>query len=239
MRFEFRLIPFLVTLVLFASGIGLAQWQTRRATYKEQLYAQQEKFAAMPAEDFTPARKITADIEFRHFRLRGQFLPEWAVYLDNRPLHGVAGFIVLMPFKLDGQSDYVLVARGWQARDPQDRSHLPAIPTPRGELVIEGIARSKLEQVMQLGKPDKLRPGVILQNLNLADFAAASQLPLQDFIVEQTTAMPDGLQREWRLPENGADRHRGYVFQWYALAVMSLLFFVVTGFRSGKKTDRP
>jgi cytochrome oxidase assembly protein ShyY1 len=25
--------------------------------------------------------------------------------------------------------------------------------------------------------------------------------------------------------------HQGYAFQWYALAVMALLFFVITGFK--------
>jgi surfeit locus 1 family protein len=29
--------------------------------------------------------------------------------------------------------------------------------------------------------------------------------------------------------------HRGYAFQWYALALMALLFFIVTGFRNGTR----
>jgi len=31
------------------------------------------------------------------------------------------------------------------------------------------------------------------------------------------------------------EKHRGYAFQWYALAAMAFIFFVVTGIRRGKK----
>jgi surfeit locus 1 family protein len=41
--------------------------------------------------------------------------------------------------------------------------------------------------------------------------------------------------RGWPRPSTGVEKHRGYAFQWYALAGMALVFFVVTGFRRGKK----
>jgi replication factor C small subunit len=31
------------------------------------------------------------------------------------------------------------------------------------------------------------------------------------------------------------DKHHGYAFQWYALAMAALIFYLVTGFRSGSK----
>jgi cytochrome oxidase assembly protein ShyY1 len=43
------------------------------------------------------------------------------------------------------------------------------------------------------------------------------------------------LLRVWPSPSSGIDKHRGYAFQWYALAAMAILFFVITGFRSGSK----
>jgi cytochrome oxidase assembly protein ShyY1 len=45
----------------------------------------------------------------------------------------------------------------------------------------------------------------------------------------------DGLVRDWPAPSLGIERHRGYAVQWYALALMAVIFFVVTGLRRGKK----
>jgi cytochrome oxidase assembly protein ShyY1 len=54
--------------------------------------------------------------------------------------------------------------------------------------------------------------------------------------VQQTGAgQGERLVREWPAPGTGVDKHRGYAFQWYALAAMAALFFVMTGFRSGRK----
>jgi len=39
--------------------------------------------------------------------------------------------------------------------------------------------------------------------------------------------------RDWPPPSLGVEKHRAYAFQWYALALMALLFFLVTGSRRG------
>ena len=80
-----------------------------------------------------------------------------------------------------------------------------------------------------------LRPNAIVQNVDPGQLAAASGLRLQPFVLEQSGAAPAGdpLVRDWPAPALGVDKHRGYAFQWYALALMALLFFVFTGFRRG------
>jgi len=59
-------------------------------------------------------------------------------------------------------------------------------------------------------------------------------LPL---LLQQTSDTGDGLVREWPQPAVGSERNRGYAFQWYALAAMAFVFFVVTGFRRGTKQE--
>jgi len=57
-------------------------------------------------------------------------------------------------------------------------------------------------------------------------------------LVEQTgaqTGSDAALIRKWPAPAVDVDRNKGYAFQWYALAAMAFLFFVMTGFRSGTK----
>jgi cytochrome oxidase assembly protein ShyY1 len=175
------------------------------------------------------------EIEYRRVRVKGEFDPAWSVYLDNRPYQGAAGFYVLTPVKISGSGTHVMVARGWIQRNPVERAKLPAIPTPAGTVEIEGIARRTLGKVLQLGQPAPLRPGAIVQNFDIPEFAQASGFSLQSFILEQSTDTGDGMTRDWPRPSTGVDMHRGYAFQWYALAATALLFFIVTGFRSGRK----
>ncbi|AMP12867.1 SURF1 family protein [Collimonas pratensis] len=230
----------MATVILVVLGIALAQWQTRRGDQKQLIESKLLQREAEPVLTFGAGTGDLDQLEYRRLALRGEFIGGWPVYLDNRPLNGVAGFYVLMPFKLADADSYVLVARGWLPRDPSDRSKLPPYPTPAGTVEIEGLVRRDFGHVMQLGDAGPLQPGAIVQNLAIGEFAAASKFKLQPFVVEQTSAAGDQLQRTWPSPSLGIERHRGYAFQWYALAVMAFIFFVVTGFRRGSEnTNKP
>jgi cytochrome oxidase assembly protein ShyY1 len=124
-----------------------------------------------------------------------------------------------------------LIARGWIARDVSDRTRLPPIATPAGRVEIQGMVRRQAGRLFQFGSAPQLRPGAIVQNAEVAEFATASQLKLKPFVIEQSTDTQDGLVRDWPRPSTGAEKHRGYAFQWYALAITAFLFFVVTGLR--------
>ncbi|MES2537773.1 MAG: SURF1 family protein [Pseudomonadota bacterium] len=233
--FRFRWIPFIATLVVVAIGVSLGQWQTRRAAEKQAIETR-----LIARENAAPIRLAGAsatveELEFRRIIVRGEFVRDWPVYLDNRPYKGLAGFYLLMPLKIAGTGTHVLVNRGWLPRDPLDRAKLPSIATPAGMVDIEGIVRRNSGNVLQLGKAESLRPGAIVQNADLAGFAQASSLALQPFIIEQLGNTQDGLVRDWPRPSTGIDKHLGYAFQWYALAAMAFIFFVVTGFRRGTK----
>lgn len=234
-RFRFRLIPFIATVIVVAAGLSLAQWQTRRGDEKMAMEARMQARQAEPAIRLESASANPEDIEYRRVLLKGEFLRDWPVYLDNRPYNGVAGFYLLMPFKIAATNLHVLVARGWIPRNAANRTQLPQLVTPEGTIEIEGMARQGIGHLMQLGSPEPLRPAAIVQNLDAAGFAAASGLNVQSVIVEQLTDTHDGLVRDWPAPASGVEKHRGYAFQWYALAAMAFIFFVVTGFRRGKK----
>jgi cytochrome oxidase assembly protein ShyY1 len=67
----------------------------------------------------------------------------------------------------------------------------------------------------------------VWQNLVLDRYREWSKLELQPIVIQQTSPAADGLVREWGPPDAGADRHRGYALQWFALAVLALLLYVV------------
>jgi len=236
--FRFRLIPFIATVLLVTVGCSLSFWQAQRAEQKEAIEAKLKARESLPAIDL-PASVDINQIEYTRVLLKGEFIKEWPVYLDNRPMNGVTGRYVLMPFKLQGTSQYVLVARGWVPRNSQDRTAIKPSETPSaspGEYIqIEGIVKAHSDRTLQLGKSEPLRPNALIQNVDVAAFVEASKLPTYPFIVEQTSDTKDGLLRNWPRASMGSERHRGYAFQWLALAGMALLFFLVTGFKLGNK----
>jgi cytochrome oxidase assembly protein ShyY1 len=233
--FRFRLIPFIAAAIAVAIGLSLGQWQTRRAAEKIAIEQKIQERQAAPALQLSDATSNPDDIEFRHLSVKGEFLRDWPIYLDNRPHDGVAGFYLLMPFKVADSQLHILVARGWIPRNVADRTKMPAIVTPGGQLQIEGIVRRDIGHVMQLGEVDAPHPHAIVQNLDVAGFAAASGLQMSPMVLEQLTDTGDGLVRDWPVPSTGVDKHRGYAFQWYGLAAMAFIFFVVTGIRRGTK----
>jgi cytochrome oxidase assembly protein ShyY1 len=235
LRFRFRTIPFIATLVLVAVGILLGNWQVRRAAEKTALQARLTQRSTQPPLVLDGKPVDPAAVEYRRVMVTGEFVPDWPLFLDNRPFEGRTGFIVLMPFRIAGGDDVVLVARGWVPRDPAVHDRVPQVATPGGRTTIEGLAILHPARVMELGKAPPPRPRAIVQNVDPAGFAQASGLRTLPVLVEQTSPDSSELTRKWPAPAVDVDRNKGYAFQWYALAAMAFLFFVITGFRSGTK----
>ncbi len=221
--------------LVITTAISLGNWQTRRAEEKlaiEQAIIARGQLAPLNAATIQPGQTPE---EFRRVVADGEFVADWPLYLENRPHGAQSGFYLLMPFRIADSGDVVLVARGWFPRDPVDRTRVPEVPLPKGRQNIEGSVRSHATRVMQLGDAAAIKPGAILQNIEPAGFAAASGLPVQAFIIEQLNDTHDGLVRDWPAPSAGVDKHRGYAFQWYALAAAAFLFYLITGIRSARK----
>lgn len=247
MRFRFRLrvIPLVATVVLVTLGIALGNWQMRRAAEKEAVAAAVVEQGSLPPVVIGDPGGVQQDDRvgprahptYRRVRLIGEFVTEWPVFLDNRPHAGRAGFYLAMPFKIAGSDEHVLVLRGWLPRDPREYGRLPEYATPAGTTTVEGIVVAGAGHVMQLGTAAPIKPGAIVQNLEVEDMARASGLRLAPYFVQQSgPPVPgDALVRDWPAADTGVDKHRGYAVQWYALAAMAALFFVITGFRSGRK----
>ena len=231
MSFTFRFIPFLAAIIVALIALSLGNWQSRRAEEKQRLASEQTLQAALPPLDMQSLNEGKVPAYFRSVQMTGSFIAQWPIYLDNRPYQGKAGFYLLMPFKLRESEKILLVMRGWLPRDAQNRAQLPITPTPEGELQLEGKVRESVGHVMQLGSEPGMQSGVIRQNFEVAELSKASGLKLENFIIEQTSDAKDGLIRDWPQPSLGIEKHRGYAFQWYGLAVTALLFFIATGIK--------
>ena len=220
-----------------AIAVSLGNWQLRRA---EEKLALQERFdnrgsGAMLQVPSLPVE--VKDVEFARVSARGEFLPHYTILLDNRVRNGVVGYDVLTPLRIEGGELCVLVNRGWIAAGPR-RDVLPKIPTPAGPQSLEGIALVPGGRYFEFGGDstagEKTAAAVepVWQHLKFERYAQTTRLALQPFLIRQTSASADGLARVWDRPDRGVDIHRGYAFQWYSLAALILVFYVVLNLRS-------
>jgi surfeit locus 1 family protein len=213
-------IILLATLVGMGVTARLGVWQLDRAAQKQQLQAAIEQRQALPPVAQSALARDTAEAEAQEHRrttLRGTWLPEATLFLDNRQMNARVGFFVLTPLRLaDGSA--VLVQRGWRARDFIDRARLAPVPTPPGEVEVSGrLARGPA----RLYEFDGAASGPIRQNLSLDALARETGLALRPVMLLQTDASADdGLARDWPRPDLGLQKHHGYAFQWFALCAL-------------------
>jgi len=232
-RFRPGLVPGVAAAGFIALTLALGHWQTRRAEEKLELGRQLDSAEQGPVLSVPAVVADASLFERRRVSARGVFIARATLLLDNKVLHGIAGYHVLTPLRLQGSEVHVLVNRGWIAAG--DRSTLPAVSTPGNLQTIEGIALTPSRRFIELAP--EASTGARLQNLVLEREGKRLGLRLQPFVIEQTSDTPDGLSREWARPDTGVDRHRIYALQWYSFAALAAILYVVLGFKR-LDTDR-
>lgn len=208
-----------------AVTLSLGLWQWGRAQQKLALQAATEARATQEAlaQDVLIARAGSPDLLHRRVVLRGTWLAQHTVFLDNRQMQGRPGFYVVTPLRLAGSQAVILVQRGWAPRNFVDRTQLPPVDTPAGEVTLTGrIAPAPAKLYEFDGAP----AGPIRQNLDLTVFRQETGLPLLEGSVQQAGAPSEGLLRDWPVPASGADKNYGYAFQWWALSAVILILYV-------------
>ncbi|WP_255539745.1 SURF1 family protein [Polynucleobacter sp. MWH-Creno-3A4] len=245
-----RLVATVSALLVIAIGCGAGIWQINRAETKIALAANLLARQQMPILSANAGPWALEEVSERRMIARGQYIPEAAIWLDNRPRpippvgssSSQSGFYLMMPMRLEGKKDVLWINRGWAPRNNEDREVLPSVKTPSGVVNIEGIVFAHPGKVYELGssKPN-LETGKprIEQNFDLAAEARLHNWDQSPFILREVEAgIADGLLREWAPLTTGVDRHYAYAFQWFALATCGFLFWLITGLRQYSRNSK-
>lgn len=230
-----RLLPALLCALLIGTGVLAGRWQLDRAAQKLALQATLGQGLGRAPIDIGAAPVNPKDVEYQRASARGSWLADRTVLIDNKVHGGVAGYHVVTPLKLAGSEMHLLVQRGWIAGFGDRRE--PAIRTPAGAVEVTGELRPPAARVFEL--PGAAPQGRVWQNLTLERYLDATGLALQPVILLQTSETDDGLLRAWDRPDLGIDKHRGYAFQWFGLAVAAAAFFAVSTWRSRRRPRQP
>jgi surfeit locus 1 family protein len=235
-RYRFR--PGLVTttafLVLLPVFIGLGYWQLERAAEKTAMRDRLVERGEMEPVDVNRQKLDAEQMNYRLARVSGRYHVDLSIYLDNKVLDGVPGYHILTPLEIGPPADrdgrFILVNRGWTAWG-DSRDTLPDIDAPSGPVELRGRLRAPPQDYFTLEEETdtgELQPR--WQNLDLDRYRRISGLPVGPLVLELDPEVRDvgGLIRRW--PEYGdawIDRHKGYAVQWFALALILLVLYVV------------
>jgi surfeit locus 1 family protein len=235
---RFRPTAFLTVamVVVAALAIALGNWQRNRAAEKGAATARASAAARLAPLDLAAAAADTASALYRTVHGSGEYNAAQTVLIDNKVRGGRPGYEVVTPLRLAPGDRYVLVDRGWVAQGAT-RQQLPTVQTPAGMVEITGRATLPPRRYLEL-KADT-GAGSVRENLDIERFAAASGLTLLPFVVEQTdpVAPPDELLRDWPQPDFGIERHLTYMVQWYSLAGLAIVLWLVLNWRRRAEGD--
>lgn len=241
-----------VIVALLTARLGV--WQLDRAT--EKAAAAESRIQRAGAQPWTArdwpcgGRGQSSDAALpinQPVVLRGRWMREHTVFLDNRPMGGQPGFYVVTPLKLSGAAcpgGIVLVQRGWWPRDAQDRMRLPDWLDSDEEIELRGTVLSHVSRTYAIGQEDAPPRGaarLLRQNVDEAFWRGwLGQSPLPAAVLQghpevmtsssSTNISAPHLLRDWPRIDAGIDKHHGYAAQWFALSILSVgltLWFAV------------
>ena len=255
------LIGVIGLLLIIAVTVSAGRWQLSRADEKRALVARIELGRTLPPLALSPALAAADMTEWRSARVRGKWLPDFTVLVENRNHQGQPGFWVISPLQFDPPTDadsnsgpgkVVAVLRGWT---PRALGAMPgvapvAVRSPSGVQDVQGELIAQVPRLLELSSLTGAAPASLasrfgaadgpprLQNFDVTTYAAATGLNVLPMVLQQTGEADDGLIRDWAPPPNNIDTHLGYAMQWFsfaAIAAIALGVLLVRRFRSPRR----
>lgn len=231
-NFTPRLWPTLATLLVFPLLISLGMWQLDRAEQKRTLYEryQQRREAAALDLNLEPSLRMdTEGVIWRRIKARGRFDEQQQILLDNQVMNMEAGYFIYTPFRLEDEDIWYLVNRGWLPLGP-DRHKAPQFKESDGVVTITALAKAPPQGGIKIGEniPELLAPGVTRsQYLDLSQQSERLGIKLMPYVLRLEPESEHGYARTWHQPGSGEAKHLGYAFQWFVMAALLVVIFIV------------
>ena len=219
-------------LMTCAALMRLSLWQLDRAA--EKVSAQQaleihsrnnaEPLEGIPAGHLHPSN---TELINRHGSLEGGFVNPHTILVIGECFDGKLGYGVVTPFRLDSNSQLVLVHRGWTT------GVLP-VNTPPDLRPYEGSVEVTAQIYVPPEEaridPSQIDPNEWPLRIRRLDFDAIADVlgePVFPFEVRLTAQQPGGLVRHWPAVNYDVNQNLSYAVQWLALALLVLLVSVL------------
>jgi len=220
--------------------IALGMWQLDRAAQKRATFSEFERRGQAPKVDLNLGVDDNAALPGYRAAAAGRYIGA-TILFDNQVHRGRAGYLVYSVFELDGREESVLVNRGW-INTGADRNRAPELTTPTVSQQLAGRLSLSPQGGLRLEGSDMIeRLTADLWRVQAIDFAALTKtigVELLPITLLLDSEAPYGFVRAWKPPAIDENRHLGYAFQWFALAVTVVVVTVVVTLRR-EKTGTP
>lgn len=223
----------LATVLLCALFIWLGFWQWGRGNARQ---AQWDAFSRGADKILALDSRGIGDVpRFQRLSVKGRYDPQHQFLLDNRTHAGSAGYEVLTPLmRPDGH--VLLVDRGWvpftgtRRQLPDIACHCDsAVPVAvigrSDDLPIAGLAAGRAPP------PDDGVWPKVTSYPTMSQLSQAMARALEPRIVLLDPHEPNGYVRDWHPPGMQPVRHWSYAIQWWAFAVVAIIFWAVASRR--------
>ncbi|HIG79828.1 MAG TPA: SURF1 family protein [Cycloclasticus sp.] len=229
MQFKANLFLTLLAILVLGLLVNLGYWQLDRAQQKQDLLDLQDKRLTLKPVDLMNIDLSDTTLRYLPVNVTGQLDALHQVLIDNQVRNGRAGYSVLTPLRLNDKQA-ILLNRGWVPLG-NDRKVLPDVKISSLDVLVTGKLDHFPSVGLKLEYADQLSEGwpAVTQVIDInkvANRLGYKILPYQVLLDENE---PDGYDRQWVVMKMGPEKHHGYAFQWFALAIAwVVIYFVLT-----------
>lgn len=238
-QFEFAppLLPTVAYIVVLGFLLFLGGWQLERAGQKHEELAQRAAAIESPVIALNDMQTTLERHEFRRVTAKGTYDVQRQFLLDNQVEDRVVGYRWLVPFELAGRDQAVLVDRGFIPLG-DSRDELPELRIEEPEQTVTGLIGRGPGVGMRLGESTD-NPGQWPRRIQYLDYEyMQSQIPYpiaDHLVIEGSLDLAPRIERAgrdaWRF---GPERHEGYAFQWFSMALALTVIWIVVNTKRRK-----
>lgn len=233
---------FLFSLLVFTVLIKLGLWQLDRAAekdlrlqkmqqYQEQMHMRLNDILSKiaKAKNTQVEKELINDLPVR---LKGTFNNEQSFLLDNQLYKGRLGYRVIKIFQDEISKTSVLVNLGW-LEGKVDRSFIPEVKDIKGPLTFEGVVRIVEPSIVLVDENLKANNWPLrIQAIDINKISELIEQPLLPFVVYVDPNASLGYIKEWVPIVMSPEKHRGYAFQWFSLALAWMVLMLLAAYKS-------
>ena len=232
MSFRF-LVPSVLILATIAFLVSLGFWQLARADQKRTIEASIQKANSGVVELIVNQNELL-NKEYYEVRLQGSYIGDKQFIYDNQIVDQASGYYVLTPFVLTGQSNAIMINRGfipWNGRRDQ-----------LDDIAVDSAFREVKIQVSRPIKRIELKTSdisnqfpVLIQAIDFDVIEEISSTSFVDVIGLLDPSSDDGFVRKWEPYTGSIEKHIGYAIQWFLMALVLGIIGIRIGLKQRKK----
>ena len=223
LRFWIVQVCALATLILF---VILGTWQMERGNVKDGIELKQSDSSDALLQNVMPTMPLE-NWRYKKIQLEGRYLSDQQFLLDNQIRNRAAGYSVLTPFYSVADKKWILVDRGWVTQG-HHREQLPEIGLDVAPRTISGSVYVPYSDSFSLGGIAEGEDSGWPRRIQYIDYQELSErigVPLMAFTLRLNPELNDGYRRDWVASQMSSQKHYGYSFQWFAMALAIIVLW--------------